>query len=164
MKKLWCTTSYCLIWLLPLGFETRIGYIDVKSSPVYFFVKKKADHHILNNPIPFEIEKTNIGSAIDTETGLFTAPKPGIYNFVFSSIRYNLGEETMIYLQRNGKSIAFGYASGNVFKGGLTMALVSTLKLEKGDRVSLVLTIGSLPALSFSTNFIGFLVEEDIFI
>ena len=79
------------------------------------------------------IEKTNIGSAIDIETGLFTAPKPGIYNFAFSSIRYNLGEETMIFLQCNGKSIVFGHASGNVFKGGLTMTLVSiSLKLEKG--------------------------------
>jgi len=34
--------------------ENRVGYIDIKSAPVYFFVEKDADR---NTPIPFEIEK-----------------------------------------------------------------------------------------------------------
>ena len=56
--------------------ETRIGYIDIKTSSVYFFVQKEVDHDNHDSPMPFEFEKTNIGSAFDINTGLFVAPKP----------------------------------------------------------------------------------------
>ncbi len=148
--------------MFPSGTETRIGYIDIKSAPVYFFVQKYVDQHTtLNTPMPFEIEIANIGRAIDIKTGVFVAPKPGIYYFAFSGIRHNFAGETILFLQLNGENVACGHGAGAIKTGGLTMALHSTLQLRKDDKVSLVLAVGSITSYYSSTSFVGWLVEEE---
>lgn len=141
--------------------ETRVGYIDIKSAPVYFFIEKDADHYTHDTPIPFEIEKKNIGNAIDIKTGVFIAPKPEIYYFAYSGIRDNWAGETMIYLQVNEEHVASGHGAGSIAEGGFTMSLHSTLRLKKDDNVPLVLTVGSFNSYYSSTQFTGWLVEEE---
>jgi hypothetical protein len=57
-----------------------IGYADVKSAPVHFYVKRESDLDTENTPIPFDVAVVNEGNAMDLTTGIFTAPWPGIYS------------------------------------------------------------------------------------
>ena len=51
-----------------------IGQYDVKSSPVYFYVKKTTDFVTEDVPIPFELDRLNVGNAMNAVSGIFTAP------------------------------------------------------------------------------------------
>ena len=44
-------------------FQKWIGYNDVKSQPVYFYVQKNTSFSTPYTPIPFEIERLKIGGA-----------------------------------------------------------------------------------------------------
>ena len=66
---------------------------DVKPGPlssgggVHFFVQRdRATQANTEGVIPFQIEKLNIGGAINTSTGIFTVPKNGVYHFSFSGM------------------------------------------------------------------------------
>ena len=56
-----------------------IGVTDVKSQPVYFYVQRKTNFTTWNTPMPFEIEKMNVGGGMNLKTGVFTAPKSDEY-------------------------------------------------------------------------------------
>ena len=48
------------------GFQTRIGYVDVKSSPVYFYFQRYCIvfNTITDTPNSFETERLNGGGAM----------------------------------------------------------------------------------------------------
>ena len=45
------------------GYQTTIGFSDVKSSPVYFYVQKDRSQNVTGR-IPSEVARLNIGGAI----------------------------------------------------------------------------------------------------
>ena len=139
--------------------------MDIQSSPVYFFLQKaKARYFVYNVPMPFEITNLNVGNAMDTTTGIFTAPKPGIYYFAFSGIKEWGAGNTFLYLQLNGNNTAVAAAT-EIIGGLLAMTLHSTLKLQAGDKISLVLTQGIVHDFFNSySNFVGWLLEEHDFV
>jgi C1q-related factor len=59
--------------------ETAVGVVDVKSSPVYFHVQRNSTYDIAGITIPFLIERLNVGRGMNISSGIFTAPKSGIY-------------------------------------------------------------------------------------
>jgi len=46
------------------GYETRIGNVDVISSAVQFYVQRNTNWATLNTPMPFQIERLNVGNAM----------------------------------------------------------------------------------------------------
>jgi C1q-related factor len=54
--------------------ETAIGVVDVKSSPVYFYVQRNASYSLNGTTIPFNIERLNVGGGMNITSGIFTAP------------------------------------------------------------------------------------------
>lgn len=112
-----------VVMCMSLDMETPIGYIDIKSSPAYCFVQKRPDTYCAHKtPMPFETEITNIGRAIDIKTGVFIAPKPGIYFLAFSGITHNFARGAEINPQLNGINVACGLSPGVIKERGLTMA------------------------------------------
>ncbi|XP_046646370.1 uncharacterized protein LOC124336629 isoform X2 [Daphnia pulicaria] len=68
------------------GFQKRIGYADVKSAPVHFYVQRNSSFNTKYSPIPFHFARVNEGNAMNLTSGEFTAPRPGTYFFSFSGI------------------------------------------------------------------------------
>ncbi|EFX67442.1 hypothetical protein DAPPUDRAFT_115465 [Daphnia pulex] len=71
------------------GFKKFIGFVDVKTAPVYFYVQRDSYFETdEEQPIPFGVARVNEGNAMDLTTGIFTTPRPGIYFFSFAGVAY----------------------------------------------------------------------------
>ena len=150
--------------------ENLIGYLDIKSTPgVYFYVQRNTAIGDTNQPqvVRFNIERLNIGRAMNMATGVFTAPKPGIYRFLFHGTKSYLQAASLhIDLRVNGVNIGNAYAHHYENVGMLSIGVHSVVKLKTGDEVILYkagegwLYDDNTP----DTHFSGCLVEEELVI
>ena len=143
----------------------------MKSGPGFFFFVQRFGNKLPtteNGVIRFNKERLNIGKARNPSTGVFTAPKNGIYYFSFSITKEgsSLPEIIHIYLRLNGNKIGLSPAGPGFFAASATIQ--STLELKKGDRVDLWKAKGGTLAGSFDAeplhHFTGWLLEaqEDL--
>ena len=108
---------------------------------------------------------------MNSQTGIFTAPKPGKYFFSVSGKAGIPASSTWIYLRinlyKNDEYVGFCF-SDEISTGGQyeTFSLESTLDLKKGDTILLKI-VEPKPAVFIrgggSFHFNGWLLEEDIF-
>jgi hypothetical protein len=150
-----------------------IGYADVKSAPVHFYVQRNSSFFTYNTPIPFDLARVNEGNAMNLTSGIFTAPRPGIYFFSFTGLAsspasYSSYVYLGVALYLNGGLIGTGKAEdGNTVANWSPLTLQSTLNLKKGDQVWLMIYWQSTRANLFdssdhNTHFTGFMLEEEI--
>jgi hypothetical protein len=148
-----------------------MGYADVKSMPVYFYVQKSTTFNQLNTPVPFEVVKLNIGNAMDIASGIFTAPRTGTYFFSLSGVAYfpstNKGHLD-VGIALNGAVVGRGEANDYTENGEWeTYSLQLTLKLQAGDLISVQITsivtgvVLQDNSLHF-THFNGWLMQEEL--
>lgn len=82
----------------------------MKSRSIIFYVQRSTDFALENDVIPFDIEVLNIGGAMNSATGVFTAPVNGIYHFEFSTLKEGSNEKYVwVNLQVNGVGIGSSY-------------------------------------------------------
>ncbi len=138
-------------------------YNDIISSPVQFFVTRNTNWGTLNTPIQFQIERLNIGNAMNLGTGKFTATKAGTYYFAFSGQKTNIGTDTIVNLRLNNNNVGTAPMHSSSF---FTASIHATLKLKLGDEITLVLISGVLQEFKdeYLTQFTGMLLEEDLVI
>ncbi len=149
-----------------------IGYADVKSAPVHFYVQRNSNFDTRNTPIPFELARVNEGNAMDLTSGIFTAPRPGIYFFSFTGVArlYNPSPVNLnSHLYLNGNLIGMSNVQESYgFVDQLSpLTLHSTLNLKKGDQlwVTIDYSVSSSHLFDDSyhyTHFTGFMLKEDI--
>jgi hypothetical protein len=164
---------YFLIHSRFADLQKWIGYADVKSAPVHFYVQKNSTFSTLKTPIPFDLAVVNEGNAMNSTSGIFTAPRPGIYFFSFtgvatfpaSSSKVNL----YIFLYLNGGYVGTGYVEeANTVTGQSSpLTMQSTLILKKGDQVWVQIDFKSPDVILFDysghlTHFTGLALEEEI--
>lgn len=108
---------------------------------------------------------------MNSQTGIFTAPRPGKYYFSVSGTAGFPASSTWIHLRidlyQNNDYIGCCF-SDEISNGGQyeTLSLESTLDLKMGDEISLKITAqgpGVFLHGSDSFHFNGWLIEEDIF-
>ena len=99
---------------------------------------------------------------MNLSSGIFTAPKTGVYHFSFSGMKDSSDTELVIYLRKNGVIIA--KALGTSEKFSFMASFASTLSLNIGDTIDLYKTTGSLldNADELFTHFTGWIVEEHL--
>jgi len=117
--------------------------------------------------IPFDVERLNVGGAMNLATGVFTAPVDGIYHFEFSAMKsYDGGAlDTYVTLQVNGGGVSLAYASAEIAPYLPLSGISASLRLKTGDQVRLYKETGALNDYVGSnhyTHFTGWLVEEDL--
>ncbi|XP_046637881.1 interaptin-like isoform X1 [Daphnia pulicaria] len=168
-------TLYCNFFSNQNDKQKWIGYADIKSAPVNFYVQRNSDFNKTSTPIPFDLARVNEGNAMDLRSGKFTAPRPGIYFFSFTGLAYLKSSSSYAwfysYLFLNGNRIGSSYVQENngPVSQIIPMSLQSTLNLKKGDQlwVQISYSAGSdsylvdYPGLHH-THFTGFMLEEEI--
>lgn len=144
------------------GYETRLGFNDVKTSSVHFYVQRNTGYTLNGTIIPWELARLNVGNAMNTTAGVFTAPHEGVYHFSYSGIKDNIvtGINTRVQLRLNGGAI--GIAIAATTDGYHTASLQATLQLKKGDRIELWLLEGKIYDNSGThyVHFTGWMDEE----
>ena len=103
-----------------VAMQQPIGYVDVKSEPVYFFAERNTTFSQTFQVILFEIERLNVGGAFNLESGIFTAPRTGTYFFSFSALKDGDTTTTAlvsILLNDKGIGTAEGRCSGRSLVG-----------------------------------------------
>ena len=146
-----------LIVIFFIGYETAIGYNDVKTNTgVYFYVKRNSFYSATRMVIAYQVEDLNIGGAMHLAGGVFTAPVKGRYHFSFSGHAHN--GDTWVGLRLNS---AFTAISATPKHGALS--ITATLNLNQGDRVDTYLDAGSIDSdNNHYTVFSGVLLEQDL--
>ena len=144
--------------------EIAIGRVDVKTKFVHFYVQRNSSFGSDGNAIPFHLARFKEGNAFDLDTGVFTSPLKGIYNFQFSAVKHSDYNYGAIYLQLNGDNV--GLAATNQ-PGGTSYDVVSlstSLRLGVGDKINLSNVRGYCydGAVTHRTQFSGWLVEEEL--
>jgi hypothetical protein len=112
----------------------------------------------------------NEGNAMDLTTGIFTAPRPGIYFFSFTALAGFPASSSYAsfssFLYLNGNLIGSSYIKEyNPVNHYSPLTLQSTLNLKKGDQVWVQISPGYSHMFDNSfhyTHFTGFMLEEEI--
>ncbi|XP_046645619.1 uncharacterized protein LOC124336056 isoform X5 [Daphnia pulicaria] len=171
-------TVYCNFYSDGYARQELIGYADVKSTPVYFYVQRKAHYEThwftaMHTPITYELTQMNEGNAMDLPSGKFTAPRPGIYFFSFTAlvrfpssfllVRFGVG----LYLNVNRIGLAFVEEYYTADGQNDQVTIQSTLKLKTGDQVwvqidSMSWGVALTDYDDQYTHFTGFMLEEEI--
>ena len=73
------------------GRQARVFFLGSGMSnhrPFTSTFRKRSIYTTKDVPISFELEKLNVGEAMDLKSGIFTAPRPGFYFFSFTGVYY----------------------------------------------------------------------------
>lgn len=80
----------------------------------------------------FDKIRSNIGNGYDSSTGIFTAPRQGVYHFTAYAVSVS-GKHFYFRLLHNSELTARSYVTGDGHKTGILDVI---LNLKKGDLVS----------------------------
>lgn len=157
------------------GAQKLIGYVDVKTTPVYFLANRywKWDWTEKHTPVKFNVVSPNIGGAMNGQTGRFTAPRRGKYFFFAAGVFRFPASSGRLFIELdlfwNNRQFATGAAAvTNPVAGHTeTFSLQATLDIEANDDVILMILPQSMsPGIVIEGGtrfqFTGFMLEEEI--
>ncbi len=138
--------------------ETKIGFVDLKSSSVQFHVERWSnDYGDEGQRIQFERSNLNTGNGFDWTNQYFKAPYNGTYFFSISGSKpgKNLLKRTNISFRVNSAPIGEALSSDTTY-GSFSYQIA--MKLNVSDKVELVMAFGKAYRLQFT----GWLLEQEL--
>jgi len=137
----------------------------VKSaeSGIYFHVQIGNRSVPENGVLRYDHLTSNVGGGMNLKTGVFTAPKAGLYIFSFSIGKNGFSIDYLsIFLRLNGKPIGYSGTSTGFFVAWATLQPI--LKLKRGDRIDLWKMHGEIhqQCTVYCHHFSGSLLEENL--
>ena len=108
---------------------------DGRLQPAFFASLVKQPYNLtgINSVVKFEDVRVNRGQGYNPSTGVFTAPRKGLY-LIACLIMGNYGYQVHYQLNKNDALYTYGYSN----KGGHATSTISSLvEMEKGDRMFL---------------------------
>lgn len=147
-----------------------MGSTEIKVSQIYFEVQRNTQTSGWG-VLKYESEVVNLGGGMSPATGIFTAPRNGIYFFAFSgySTASIAGENSMDVDLMVGGNIHLRATFHPSFDGqhGDSASLQSIVQLKQGDQV--FMNIANIYASTLFdnspfhyTHFSGGLLHEDV--
>ncbi len=114
-----------------------------------------------NTLITYDTKLTDTHNAMNTETGLFTAPFTGTYGFVFYGGFYCDGAHRYLYIDHNGarSKIYHCYGAGSVDYSG--SSIYFAISLKQGDTVRIFAGTANVRLLDHPAKFTGFLLQKN---
>ena len=145
-----------------------MGYLDVKTEPVYFYATRPGEYKNGNNAVIITYPSViAFNAAFVGNLGRFTAPVSGLYQFNFygyafghSSAGDNTSDQTRINLLKNGAASeinTFNYATSNQ-AAELPLSFAAVLSLRKGDYIETQFEYGNIR----NSHFSGLLLESEL--
>jgi len=110
--------------------------------------------------LKFDTISLNMGGSFDASNGVFTAPKSGVYRFIFKGMVRVIKDQQLagfhIELNQNGNVIGNSLISS---EDQVTM-IETTVNLDKGDKIFLTVAVGDGVLMSSKfTTFSGSLLD-----
>ena len=133
---------------------------DDRLQPAFFASLKKHPYTLAgaNAVIKFEDVRVNRGKGYDPSTGVFTAPRKGLYHI--SCLIFGISGNSLHYqLNKNDAAYTYGYTT----KGIHTSSTISSLmEMKKGDRVFVKHNSSASEKIhgGHYTTFSGYLLQE----
>lgn len=145
-----------------IDLQTLIGNVELKTKNIHFYVQRNTPFG-KKGIISFEIERLNVGGAMNLRSGVFTAPLNGTYHFQFSGVKSHGFTALYVTLQVNDADVGRAFSNTETRNTYTTASTFNSLKLKEGDRVNLWMNAGQLHDTGGEhfTDFTGWLVDED---
>ena len=155
--KTTCITEDLLQMLM--GINTR-KVSDGRLQPAFFASLVKQPYTLtgINDVVKFEDVRVNRGQGYNPSTGVFTAPRKGLYH-ISCLILGNNGHVVHYQLSKNDALYTYGYAT----KGVHTSSTISSLvEMKKGDRVFIKHRISRSEQITGNhhSTFSGYFLQE----
>ena len=123
-------------------------------------MQRNSSYSVQESTIPFELARINVGKVMNVKTGVFTAPKEGIYCFPFFGIKEE-SDNFYVLLRKNENPVKTSIIYDIDVPRFSPYGLQSVLRLREGDEIDLYLWKGILfDTDAHLTHFIaGYLIE-----
>ncbi len=108
--------------------------------------------------VTYEGSKLSIGGGMSTSTGIFTAPKAGVYLFNFHTSKGSHDLKAWIVLNGSSKTGMWSGTDKNHWVINQAMSVVLSLKVN--DKVNVNIEVGSTACCAGWTTFSGALLRE----
>lgn len=163
-----CVFKVAVLLTIRTAVVTPVKFVPIETSTtqgsaiVFFTAYQGQLREIEFNPIVFNQVLVNQGSGYNNQTGVFTAPQSGIYQFMFSAqlCRGSFNNDWRFMINNEPKSFCHAQVSG----GDTTLNTCYYMdSLRRGDKVWMKQRLGSCAwasAISKTITFSGVLLTS----
>jgi hypothetical protein len=114
-----------------------------------------------NTFITYDTKLTDTHNAMNTETGIFTAPFSGTFGFVFYAEFYCDRVDRYLYIDHNGARSKIYFCHGGASVDDSGSSIYFALSLKQGDEVGIFVETANVRLVYHPAKFTGFLLQKN---
>ncbi len=135
---------------------------SLNDNALRFHVETKQGGYWPGNTLfTFETKFTDTHNAMNTETGLFTAPFSGTFGFVFYGEFQCVGSHHDLYVDHNGARSKIYHCFGGDSIDDSGSSIYYALSLKQGDKVGIFVETAYVIIGYHPAKFTGFLLQKN---